>query len=313
MALTAEVIKANEALATLTEPQIAAISTLSANDEQTVINTKIGELHGQYDKDVKEVTGIDKAEGEKTYNYVKRVLGDFKAKVGSSTELQTKITGYETKIATMEKAIAEGKGNETMVQKLKDTESQLTALQAQYQTDKQTWDGKEKEFATKITGIQIDTEFDKVKAGLKFKPGYPESIQKTLLKSATDNVLSQFKPDWVEANGERTMVFRDSKGEIARNKNNALNPYTAAELLKEGLKEVLDLGVKKTGTGTTPDKTVIDTVDLVDISAAKTQVQADAVIAKYLFQNGETRGTQSFAEKQKKIREENGVNKLPIR
>ena len=53
MALTAEVIKANADLANLTDAQLAAITTLSANEEKQVINTKIGELHGRYDEDVK--------------------------------------------------------------------------------------------------------------------------------------------------------------------------------------------------------------------------------------------------------------------
>jgi hypothetical protein len=57
MALTPEVIKANAELATLSDAQLTAIATLSVNDENQVINNKIGELHGRYDQDVKEVSG----------------------------------------------------------------------------------------------------------------------------------------------------------------------------------------------------------------------------------------------------------------
>ena len=314
MALTPEVIKANESLATLTDAQLAAISTLSVNDEQTVLNTKIGELHGRYDQDVKEVTGIEKAQGEKTYDYVKRVLGDFKAKVGGSTELQTKVSQYETEIQTLKAQIADGKGNEAMKQQLTDAQSQLAALKTQYETDKQTWGTKEKEFSQQITSIQVDSQFEKAVSGLKFKAGYPEGVQKTLIKSTKDSILSQYKPDWVEADGKKIMVFRDAKGEILRNKANGLNPYTAQELIQDQLKEVLDAGRKKAGTGTEdPGKGGTDTIEIVDIAGAKTQVQADEIIVKYLMQNGETRGSASFAEKQKKLREENGVSKLPIR
>lgn len=314
MALTPEVIKANESLATLTDAQLAAISTLSVNDEQTVLGTKIGELHGLYDRDVKEVTGIEKNQGEKSYDYVKRVLGDFRSKVGGSTELQTKVTQYETEIQTLKAQIADGKGNEAMKQQLTDAQSQLAALRTQYETDKQTWGTREKEFSQQITGIQVDTQFDKAVAGLKFKAGYPEGVQRTLLKSTKDGILNQYKPDWVEVDGQKVMVFRDAKGEILRNKNNALNPYTARELISEQLKEVIDPGKKITGTGTEePGKNTRDTIEIVDIAGAKTQVQADEIIVKYLMQNGETRGSVSFAEKQRKLREDNGVNKLPLR
>lgn len=314
MALTPEVLKANADLATLSEAQLTAIATLSVNDENHVINTKIGELHGRYDEDVKAVTGIEKNQGEKSYDYVKRVLRDFKAKIGEATELQNKITGYETEIANLKQQISEGKGDEVIRQQLKDAQTELTTLKTQYDTDKQAWANKEKEFSQQITGLQVDTQFEKAVAGLKFKAGYPESVQKTLLSSAKSAILKKYKPDWVEAGGSRVMVFRDEKGEIVRNKANSLNPYTAQELISDQLKEVLDAGQKKAGTGTEePGKGGVDTIEIVDIAGAKTQVQADEIIVKYLMQNGETRGSASFAEKQKKLREENGVNKLPIR
>lgn len=314
MALTPEVIKANADLATLSEAQLTAIATLSANDENHVINTKIGELHGRYDEDVKAVTGIEKNQGEKSYDYVKRVLGDFKSKIGGATELQTKIAGYETEIANLKQQISSGKGDDVIRQQLKDAQTELATLKTQYDTDKQAWGNKEKEFSQQIFGIQVDTQFEKATAGLKFKAGYPESVQKTLLSSAKSAILGTYKPDWVEADGQKIMVFRDAKGEIVRNKANSLNPYTAQELINEQLKEVLDPEKKTTGTGTKePGKGGVDTIEIVDIAGAKTQVQADEIIVKYLMQNGETRGSASFAEKQRKLREENGVNKLPIR
>ena len=314
MALTPEVIKANESLASLSEDQITAIATLSVNDETTVINTKIGEHHGLIEKDVKEISGIDKQEGEKSYDYMKRVLGDYKQKSGGSTELQTKIVEKENKIKELEQAIASGKGNEAVAQKLKDTEGQLAALQGQYNTDKEAWKNKETEFSTKITGIQVNAEISKATAGLKFKAGFTEGVQKTLINSAKETVLSKYKPDWVESDGTKTMVFRDDKGEIVRNKANGLNPYTAEELMVDQLKDVIDLGQKKKGAGSAePGKGEVETIDLVDIAGAKTQVEADNLITRHLLQKGETRGTASFADQQKKIRIDNGVDKLPIR
>jgi len=314
MALTPELIKANESLASLSDDQIAAISTLSVNDENKVIGEKIGEVHGKYDQDIEEITGQKKPDGVKTYDFVKQVLGEFKTKATSAPELQKQIDTYKTKVADLEKQITEGKGNEAIAQKLRDAEGKLSQLQTQYETDKQTWEKEKGTYAEKITGLQVTTQFEKASAGLKFKVGYPESVQKTLLDTSQANILAKYKPDWVEADGKKVMVFRDDKGEIARNKNNQLNPYTAEELMKENLKEVLDLGKKTTGTGTkNPAGGDTDTVDVVDIAGAKTQIEADELIVKHLMQIGETRGSASFAEKQKKLREDNGVNKLPLR
>ncbi|MGL5981136.1 MAG: hypothetical protein ACRCZY_09730, partial [Phocaeicola sp.] len=86
MALTAEVIKANEQLATLSDEQLSAIATLSLNDESAVLGARIGEIHGRYEADIKEIVGVDKNQGEKAYDYMKRVLGDYKGKVSTSSE-----------------------------------------------------------------------------------------------------------------------------------------------------------------------------------------------------------------------------------
>lgn len=310
MALTAEVIKANADLANLTDAQLAAITTLSANEENHVINTKIGELHGRYDEDVKSVTGIEKSSGEKTYDYVKRVLADLKTKSVGATELQS----YENEIATLKSQIANGKGDEAIRQQLRDAQAELATLKTQYEVDKQTWGSKEKDYTNKIAGIEIDSNFEKAVAGLKFRAGYPESVQRTLLSSAKSAILGAYKPDWVEADGQRIMVFRDKNGEILRNKSNSLNPYTADELISEQLKEVIDNGRIITGAGTQGQGNgQSGSAEVFNIAGAKTQVEADEIIVKYLMQIGETRGSGSFAEKQKKLRQENGVDKLPIR
>ena len=46
MALTVEVLKANSVLAGLSDEQLAAITTLSANDENSVIAQKTGKIYG---------------------------------------------------------------------------------------------------------------------------------------------------------------------------------------------------------------------------------------------------------------------------
>ena len=60
MALSIDILKANQVLASLADEQLAAIVELSTNDEAVVIGQKIGALHGQYDADVKALTGVDK-------------------------------------------------------------------------------------------------------------------------------------------------------------------------------------------------------------------------------------------------------------
>jgi len=312
MALTPEVLKANESLAGLSEDQLSTIATLSSNDENTVIGTKIGEVHGKYEQDVFAVAGIEKKQGEKAYDYTKRVLGDFKTKAESSKEVQANYDKALQDIADLNSKIEAGKGNEVTAQQLKDANQRLNDLDKQYNTDKAAWAEKEKGFATEMTSYKVNSEFSKVLGGLKFKAEYGDNIQKILIKNAQDTILGQYTPEWQEVQGVNRMVFRDKDGNLLNNKANGLNPYTAEELIKEALGEVLDAGkVSKGGGSANPDGSPAK-VDLIEVSQATTQVEADEIISKYLMQKGITRGSEEFAAEQTKLRNDNGVAKLPI-
>ena len=310
MALTEAIIRETEALNGLTDDQIKAIEQLSRNDENAVIGARIGELHGAYDKDVLDVTGVAKLQGEKSYDYVKRVLTDYKAKATSADGLTAKITTLESEIAGYKKTIEEGKGNEEIVKQLKDAQKRLSDTQTQYQTEKSAWEKKYNDLDASYKRNMVDAEFNASLQGVKFKSIYPESVQKTLIDAAKRTILATSTPDWVDNNGVKSLVFRDESGNIRTNKANMMNPYTAGELLKEQLKEVIDTGKKRSGTHTTPPTESGD--DILDLSACKTQVDADDEIARYLMAKGILRGSAEFVQESQKLRSEYGVDKMKM-
>lgn len=312
MALTKAVLKANAALEALSDEQITAIEELSKNDENTVIGTKIGELHGQYDNDVLTVTGIAKQQGEKSYDYVKRVLTDYKQKASGTESLNKKITDLQAEIEGYKKTIAEGKGSEAIAQQLRDAQKQLADTQKLYDTDKKKWEENYNSLNTQYQQSLINGEFDKALQGMKFKSIYPESVQKTLIESAKRTVLSTSKADWVEENGTKKLVFRDTAGNIMTNPENRLNPFTPGELLKRELKDVLETGRQQQGTGTHAGAGGAGGNNIIDLTGIKTQVEADEAIGKHLMALGYTRGSKEFADESQKIRTENGVDKLPV-
>lgn len=312
MALTKAVLKANAALAALSDEQITAIEELSKNDENTVIGTRIGELHGQYDNDVLTVTGVAKQQGEKSYDYVKRVLADYKQKASGTETLNKQITDLQTVIEGYKKTIAEGKGSEAIAQQLRDAQKQLADTQKLYDTDKKKWEDNYNSLNTQYQQSLIDGEFDKALQGMKFKSIYPEAVQKTLIDSAKRTVLSTSKADWVEENGVKKLIFRDTAGNIMTNPENRLNPFTPGELLKRELKDVLDTGRQQQGTGTEGGAGGTGGSGTIDLTGATTQVAADEIIGKHLMTLGFTRGSKEFADEAQKIRTENGVDKLPV-
>lgn len=312
MALTEEILKGDSALEGLTDAQLSVIATLSKNDEETVIGTRIGELHGSYDKDILESSGIEKENGEKSYDYAKRVINSLKSGSESVSTLNSEIETQKTTIAELTEKIKSGNGNEVIAQQLKDAQDALSTIKGQYESEKETWRTKEKEHSQSLVNMRVNNAFDAIK--IKFKSDYPESIQNTLLNTSRSQIMSQYKPDFVDAgNGKQTLVFRNEKGEIARNPQNQLNPYTAEELMKDQLKDVIDLGRNQTGGGTKGSDGSGDNFETLDIGSATTQVQADEIIVKTLLKQGYTRGSTEFAEKQKELRSQYKVQEMKLR
>lgn len=307
--LTVDTLKQNSALAGLTDEQFSAIAEMSKNDENSVIGTKIGALHGQYDKDIFEVTGIKKNDGEKSYDYTKRVLTEYKAKASKVESLNTEITDLKAKLEA-------GSADETLRRQLKDLQTQVQQLQSKLSDSVKSLKDKEADFNAKLKAVQVDYAFKEATTGLKFKSDITEPIQKTLLNAAKAEVLTRGVPDFIEdGTGNKVLVLRDTNGVILNNPKNGLNPYTLKELIMEtALKDVLSTGNTANGGGTKP--VVISSTGAgtsLDLTGIRTQLEADKAIENYLLASGITRDSIEFGEKLTAIRNENEVGNLPIR
>lgn len=314
--LTTEMLRQSSALTGLTDDQLNAIAEMSRNDENTVIGTKIGALHGQYDADILGITGIKKKDGEKSYDYAKRVLGEYKTKAESTKTIQTQLTAAQAQVAELQSKLEKGAGDETLKQQLKDAKAQVTQLQTQLQTKETEFNTKKAEFDKTIKDTHVDYAFQAATAGLKFKSGITEPIQKTLLNAAKAEVLAKGTPDFIEdGQGGKKLVIRGADGNILNNPKNNLNPYTMQELVMEtSLKDVIDKGRQQTGGGTGGFGSGSGgTGGTLDLSGIKSQVEADKAIEAHLLANGLTRDSQEFADQSMQLRTENNVASLPIR
>ena len=312
--LTIDMLKQSTALAGLSEAQLIAIAEMSKNDENTVIGTKIGALHGQYDTDIFGITGIKKNDGEKSYEYAKRVLNSYKSKIESSKAVKEQLDAANAKVQELQTRLEKGAGDEELKKQLKDTKTQVTQLQAQLQAKEAEFKTKNDELAKEIKQTHIDYAFQAATVGLKFKAGVTEPIQKTLLNAAKAEVLSKGTPDFIDdGQGGKKLVLRDAAGNILNNPANNLNPYTLKELVMEtSLKDIIDTGKQQTGGGTKPGDQGGQGGTL-DMSGIKTQVEADRIIEQHLLANGLTRDSAEFAEQSLQLRTENNVASLPIR
>lgn len=314
--ITIEMLNQNAALSTLTDAQKAAITEISKNDEATVIGTKIGALHGQYDADILNVSGIAKAEGEKSYDYLKRVLGDYKTKLDGTKTLSAQLEAQKNKVAELEAKLAAGGSDEALKQQLKDARHQVTQLQTQLTAKAGELDRAKKDYEQKEKDLQVGFAFTNATAGIKFKADVSEPVKKILLAAAKDEILAKGTPDFIDdGNGGKKLVLRDAAGNTLNNPKNNLNPYTIEELVMEtSLKDVIDTGRQQPGGGTVPPiKPNGGGGTTLDLSGVKTQLEADTQIEKYLLSTGLTRDNAEFGNKVLEIRNENNVSELPIR
>lgn len=278
------------------------IAILSANDENTVIGKKLAESHSQYDADVYQITGIQREQSEKTYEYVKRVLSKYKTEVSELPTVKMSLQKLEQEKKDLEEVIKSGKGSEAITQQLKDAQSMIDSLKKTNETTVSELTKKLSEKETEVSSIKVNAVFEKALVGIKLKEEYSDSIKDVLINNAKNTILASYKTDWVDGK----LVFRDSAGEILRNGNNLQNPYTVEELMKDNLKDALFVEDRRGGGGTGVSKP--NDKDILDISTAKDQFEADDIFSKYLMKKGYSRGTVEFADAFRKLRTDNPIH-----
>ena len=312
--ITQEMLAADAALSGLTDEQRTAIVTMSKNDEEVVIGNRFREVYNQLDATIAKETGIARNGDEKTYLYLERAAKTLAAKANSVDGLNSKINDLTKEREKLQKALEEG-GDESVKKQLAQANKDLTAIRQQYDTLKGDYDKMKNDHATELLGIQIDNVLAGAKAGLKYKPEFPQAAVDTLLAQAEAKVKGM-SPEFIDdGKGGKRLVFKGENGEIARNPENHLEPFTADELLKKELRAmgILDEGRKATGTSTTTTTTTTSaSATPVDVSMAKTQNEAEQIIHNQLNAQGLVRGSKAYQEAMQEAWKTYNVSSLPI-
>ena len=313
--ITIEMLAADAALAGLTDEQKNAIALMSKNDEEVVIGNRFREVYNRLDESIAKETGIARNGDEKTYNYLERAARQLAAKANSVDGLNTKIADLTKERDKLKQQVAEG-GDEATRKQLAQATKDLEAVRAQYDTLKTDFDKAKTDHANELLGVQIDNVLSGAKAGLKFKAEFPQAATDTLLAQALNKVKGM-SPEFIDdGKGGKRLVFKGENGEIARDPENHLEPYTAEALLKKELRTmgILDEGRQQQGGGTSrPHQQQQQGGGApVDITMARTQTEASEIIAKQLMQQGLINGSKQYQEAFSKAWTDGNVSALPI-
>lgn len=325
MALTKEALQGIEALKGLTEDQVSALVTLSTNDENSVIASKVKEIHEAYDADIKAITGRDKPGGKKTYDHLKEVLAEYKTAAENATGgLRKDIEALTKERDDLRQKIESGQIDAAVRKQLEDVRKELLdktnrigQLEAKLTEERQTLEKQIEEERSRTVALRVEHEFQKGLTGVKFKDTklIPEPVRNTYIDHAKQAILSKYKPDWVTQDGREELVFRDEKGMIVNNPKNLQKPFTAAELLLSNVADIIDGGKQQPGAGTQPGGAggAGGGTGYVDITGARNRTEAVGAIRKHLQTAGVAAGSREFVEQMDKLYQELEVEKLPMK
>ena len=311
--ITNEMLVADAVLNGLTDEQKNAIVLMSKNDEETVIGNRFREVYNQLDATIAKETGIARNGDEKTYLYLERAAKTLAAKANSVDGLNTKISDLTKERDKLQKALEEG-GDESAKKQLAQSLKDLEGLRKQYDTLKSEYDTAKEAHAKELLGVRIDNAMAGATQGLKFKPEFPQAAVDTLVAQAILKVKGM-NPEFIDdGKGGKRLEFKNADGDTARNPENHMEPYTAAELVKKELKAmgILDEGRQQPGGGTKPPKQQPGGAVVVDVTAARTQNEAQELIAKQLMQQGLLNGSKAFQEAMDQAWKDNNVSSLPM-
>ena len=312
--ITSEMLAQDAVLSGLSDEQKQAVCMMSKNDEETVIGNRFREVYNQLDATIAKETGIARNGDEKTYLYLERAARELAAKANSVDGLNQKVSDLTKERDRLQKALEEG-GDDTVKRQLAQANKDLNSVRQQYDVLKAQFDEANQNHANELLGVRIDNALAGATSGLKFKPEIPQAAVDSLLAQAVAKVKAMNPQYKDEADGSRSIVFLDSNGATLQNPQNHLQPYTAAELLVKELQGmgILDEGRKATGGGTSAPKPNEPGASVaVDISMARTQNEAQEIIARTLMQQGMVNGSKEFQEAMTQAWKDNNVSKLPI-
>lgn len=277
------------------------VSTLLNNHAKNYWDSKIGDeigkVHGGYDQDFKEVLGVEKPQGVKSYTFWKEQVA--KLKENANPQL---LSDKENQIQELQKAVEQSAGSEhfkSLYEKLQsDSETRIAELNEQLNG-----------FETKFKNNKIESLINKSMNGFEFNSELPEDLRTSFIDGIVSKLIQGAK------------VMEDGTVTFYENNEPILNPKTlakmdAGDILKAKLSSVLMKKENSAGGGVNPKTVDPNNPNRLNtpatITTAKTQTQLFEAITKELSLKGMRKGSKQYTGEFDKLFAENSEG-LPLK
>lgn len=233
---------------------------------EKAIGPEISKLHSHYDDDIFAITGLRKRPDQKTYDFAKEILSDFKGRA-------EKVKEYEDEIKILREKIEKGTDPKAL--------ADLEKVRQDYAALKEQSEREIKELKSQFEMTEKKTILESAANAFE----YDSSISKNVLAVYKDTVINELLSK--SEKRDNVLIFLDDQGNPMRNTAKNLAPYTAEEIIAERLKDVIKQkrvlpGVPKPGEPPAKVTTVPDTV--------KTKID----LGNWLMKEGLKRGTDEY-------------------
>ena len=313
MALTLDLLNAQEGLSGLTDEQKTALVGLSERDEETTFNRRFGETLGQMDTVIASEGAIGRNEGEKTSEYMARVIRTLKTSADEGAGYKTANESLTAEIESLKQKIASGAGNEEIKKELDKLRGELASAKKVNGELQESLTKKEADYKGKLEGYRMESEIGAAMTGIALKKELPEATKQALMTLAKQNVMAA-KHVFDETAG--VFIFQDADGNPMKDKS--LNNLTVADMLRVQLETmgVLDTGRQQGGAGGNGGNGGNGGGGgaAVNLSLARTKVEADEMIEKQLMSQGHAKSDADWYERFSEARKANKalLDTLPL-
>lgn len=313
MALTLDLLNVQEGLSGLTDEQKTALVGLSERDEETTFNRRFGETLGQMDTVIASEGAIGRNEGEKTSEYMARVIRTLKTSADEGVGYKTANESLTAEIESLKQKIASGAGNEEIKKELDKLRGELASAKRVNGELQESLTKSAAEYKGKLEGYRMESEIGAAMTGITMKKELPEATKQALLTLAKQNVMAS-KHVFDETAG--VFIFQDAEGNPLKDKS--LNNLTVADMLRVQLETmgVLDTGRTQGGAGGNGNAggSGNGSGAGVSITTAKNKVEADEIITRELMAQGHARSDEDWYKLVKEAKDANRAyyDSLPL-
>ena len=298
MALTLELLNAQEGLSGLTDEQKTALVGLSEREEVDTFTRRFGETLGQMDTVIASEGGIGRNEAEKTSEYMARVIRTLKTAADEGAGFKSTNESLTAEVERLKKQIESGAADAELKQRVAKLEGDLASAKKINSDLQDSLNKNAAEYKGKLEGYRMESEIGVAMSGIALKKELPEATKQALLTLAKQNVMGA-KHVYDETAG--VFIFQNEDGTPMKDKS--LNNLTVGDMLRMQLESmgVLDESRRQGGAGGNGGSGGGGGAD-VNISSARSKVEADEMMEKQLMAQGHARSDSNWGELMRDMR-----------